>query len=129
MQRPAVLNKWIYLKKDPQTSPECLLTDLDKQGSVLWCSVTQIMPVDGQHAVTDTQLPIPSRQAPLQQVKDIDSVLLRPPHKLNAQLLFWSAFVQDHMDAVIPQGMVGEAVRRVAPCTIVAVPVAMWVAM
>lgn len=32
------------------------------------------------------------------------------------------------MDAIIPQGMVGEAVRRMAPGDVMAVPVAMLVA-
>lgn len=79
------------------------------------CSVTEIVPVDGQHAVAYAQLPVPRRHTPLQQVRDVDPVLLLTPHQLNAQLLTRGAFIQHHVDAVIPQRVVVvHAVRRVA---------------
>lgn len=92
------------------------------------CTITEIVPIDGQHAVANTQLSITCCQAALQQVENIDAMLLWPPHELNAQLFIWSAFIQDHMDAVIPQGMVGYAMRWVGPGDVVAVCVAMRVA-
>lgn len=111
------------------TFPQLPLAYLDKKSGMFWCSVTKIVPVDGKDAVTNTQLSIPCCQASLQQVEDEDAVLIWPPHQLYAQLLLWSAFIQDHMDAVIPQGLVCEAMRRVAQGNIMAVAVTMWVAM
>lgn len=93
---------------------------------MLRCSVTKVMPVDGQHAIADTQLSITCCQATLQQVKNVDPVLLCPPHKLDAQLLVRGAFIQDHMDTVVSQWL-GKAMRLVAPGGFV--PVAVWVAM
>lgn len=96
---------------------------------MLRCSIAQIVPIDGQHAVADTQLPVTCSQSTLQQVEDVDSVLLWPPHQLDAQLFLRSAFIQDHMDAVISQRLMGQAVRRVAPGDIVAVAVRVAVRM
>lgn len=95
------------------------------------CSITEIVPVDGQHAVAYTQLSIPRCHAALQQVRDIDTVLLLTPHQLNAQLLIRGAFIQHHMDAVVPQRVVVvvvvHAVRWVAPSNVLAVRVAVGV--
>lgn len=59
-------------------------------------------------------------------MEDVDSVLIRPPHQLDTQLLVRCALVQDHVDAVIPDREVVHAVGRVAHRHLVAVPV--WVA-
>lgn len=99
------------------------LTDLDEQGGVFRCSVTEIVPVDGQHAVAYAQLSVPRRHAPLQQVGDVDPVLLLAPHQLNPQLLIRGAFIQHHVDAVVPQRVVVHAVGRVAPGHVLAVAV------
>lgn len=107
---------------------EGFVTDLDEQGSMFRCSVTEIVPVDGQHAVAYTQLSVPRCHAALQQVRDVDSVLLLTPHQLNAQLLIRGAFIQHHVDAVVPQWVVMvHAVRRVAPGDVLAVAVRMAV--
>lgn len=90
---------------------------------MFWCSVTEIVPVDGQHAVAYAQLSIPRCHAALQQVRDVDPVLLLTPHQLNAQLLIRGAFIQHHVDAVVPQRVVVHAVRRVAPGDVLAVAV------
>lgn len=85
------------------------------------------MPVNGQHAVAHAQLSVPRRHAALQQVRDVDPMLLLMPHQLNAQLLIRGAFIQHHVDAVVPQRVVVvHAVRRVAPSHVLAV--AVWVA-
>lgn len=65
-------------------------------------AIAQVMSIYGQDAVAHTQLTIPCGQAPLQQVKDVDSMLIRPSHQLDTQLLVWRALVQDHVDGVIP---------------------------
>lgn len=101
-----------------------MLTDLNKKRGVFWCTVAQVVPVDGQNAVADTQLTVSRCQAPLQQVEDVDSVLIWSPHQLNAQLFIRGAFIQDNVDAVVPYGVVVHAVGRVAPGDVVAVRVA-----
>lgn len=106
-----------------------MLTDLNKQRGVFWCTVAQVVPVDGQNAVADTQLTVSCCQAPLQQVEDVDSVLIWSPHELNAQLFIRGAFIQDNVDAVIPYGVVVHAVGRVAPGDVVAVGVGVAVRM
>lgn len=86
-------------------------------------SVAQVVPVDGQHAVAHTQLSVTRRHAPLQQVGDVHPVLLLTPHQLNPQLLVRGAFIQHHVDAVVPQRVVVRAVGRVAPGDVLAVAV------
>lgn len=90
-----------------------ILTDLDEQSGVLRRPVTQIVPVDGQHAVAYAQLSVTRGQASLQQVEDIDPVLLRSPHQLDAQLFVRDVLVQHHMNAVVSHRMVGQAERLV----------------
>lgn len=85
------------------------------------------MPVDGQHAVAHTQLSVPRCHAALQQVRDVDPVLLLTPHQLNAQLLIRGAFIQYHVDAVVPQRVVVHGVRRVTPGEVLAMAVRMAV--
>lgn len=89
---------------------------------MFWCSVTEIVPIDGQHAVAHAQLSVPRCHAALQQVRDVDPVLFLTPHQLNAQLLIWGTFIQHHVDAVVPQREV-VAVRRVPPGDVLAVAV------
>lgn len=89
---------------------------------MFWRAVAQVVSVDGEDAVVDAELPVVCRQAALQQVEDEDAMSLWSSHQLDAQLLLWGALSQDHVDAVIPQGMaVGEAVRQVATGRIVGV--------
>lgn len=88
-------------------------------------AVAQVVSIYGQDTVAHAQLTVPCSQAPLQQVEDVDSMLIRPPHQLDTQLLVRCALVQDHVDAVIPDREV-HAVGRVAHRHLVAMPV--WVA-
>lgn len=90
---------------------------------MFWGTVAQVVPIDGQDTVAHAQLAVSCGQPPLQQVEDVDSVLVRPPHQLDAQLLIRRAFVQDHVDAVIPDGEVVHAVGRVAHHHLLTVPV------
>lgn len=100
-------------------------TDLNEQCSVFRGAIAQVVSIYGQDAVAHTQLTVPSGQAPIQQVEDVDSMLIRSSHQLDTQLLVRRALVQDYVDAVIPDREVMHAVWRMAHRHLVP----MWVAM
>ncbi len=67
-------------------------------------AVSQVMAIDGQHAVIYPQPSVTGGQPSLQQVEDKDAIFVRSAHQLDAQLFVWSPLNEDHMQAVIPDG-------------------------
>ncbi len=67
-------------------------------------AVSQVMAIDGQHAVVYPQPSVAGGQASLQQVEDKDAMFIRSAHQLDAQLFVWSPLNKDHMQAVISDG-------------------------
>lgn len=60
------------------------------------------MAVDGKHSVVTAQPSVLRSQPPLQQVKDENAWLVRPPYELDAQLLPRVPLVKDHVEDLFP---------------------------
>lgn len=64
----------------------------------------QVVPIDGEHAVTAAEPPILRGQPPFQQVKNENARLICPSHELNAELFAAVAFMKSHVEDVFPRG-------------------------
>lgn len=77
--------------------------------------VLQVVPIDGEHAVTAAEPPILRGQPPFQQVKNENSRLICPSHELNAELFAGVAFMKSHVEDVFPRGGRVRVVMRAVP--------------
>lgn len=96
---------WIYVYVNAHLYEQC---------GVLRGTISQVVPIDGKHAVVDTQAAVLCRQTSFQQVEDEDAVLIGSTHELDTQLLVWRPLQQHHVQTVVPHAGAGARVQRLA---------------
>lgn len=89
-------------------------THLNQMRGAFRAAVPKIMSIDGQYPIVLLQLTVAVRYTTIQHVENEHPRLIHPAHQFYAKLLVGAAFVEDHMETVIP-GPVGVQGRRVIP--------------
>lgn len=78
---------------------------LNQMSGGFWAAISEVMSIDGQHAVVLLQLAVSVGYPAIQHVEDEHPRFVHLAHQFYSQLLLGATFVENHMETVIPRSI------------------------